>query len=351
MANNNIELITKYSTDAWDEVYKAEAISSLFDAPSAQVKWTGAKTVKIAKFQATGLGNYYRNNGTSEYDLTGTHLGYAGGQVGLTWEEFTVKQDRSAKYPIELFDDEETNGLILGAATKEISRTIMVPEVDAYCFSTVYDYAAKQTTTTASAADTNAMGLLNDGLLYLEEHEIPAEKQVIVVAPRFMKSLRATSMELSRLLQADYNKDVKFTMTKFEGRDLVVCPPNRFRTNIQLKNDGYAWAEDSKHIAFMIINKDAINHVVKYNKVKIISGDLNLAGQGFDGSTLFARIYHDVFVTDNKRYSIYAATYSDYTTAINTPEIMGAPVVETLPAVAKDASKTAKGARVDGDEA
>ena len=44
---------------------------------------------------------------------------------------------------------------------------------------------------------------------------------------------------------------------------------------------------------------------LKYNKVKILSGDVVLAGQGFDGYMLFARIYHDVFVQDNKRYAIY----------------------------------------------
>lgn len=123
MANNSIELITKYSTKAWDKVYKAEARSSLLDAPDAQVKFTGAKTVKIAKFSASGLGNYYRQ-GTGQNDM-----GYAKGNVGLTWEEFTLKQDRSANYPVELFDNEETDGLTLGAATTEISRTIMIPLV------------------------------------------------------------------------------------------------------------------------------------------------------------------------------------------------------------------------------
>ena len=127
MANNSIALITKYSTKAWDKVYKAEAISSLFDAPDSQVKFTGAKTVKIAKFSATGLGNYYRNNEGDDRVGTGSPFGYAAGNVGLTWEEFTLKQDRSASYPVELFDNEETDGLVLGAATTEISRTIIIP--------------------------------------------------------------------------------------------------------------------------------------------------------------------------------------------------------------------------------
>lgn len=127
MANNSIELITKYSTKAWDKVYKSEARSSLLDAPDAQVKFTGAKTVKIAKFSATGLGNYYRPNSEVENAANDTYFGYAKGNVGLTWEEFTLRQDRSANYPVELFDNEETDGLTLGAATTEISRTILIP--------------------------------------------------------------------------------------------------------------------------------------------------------------------------------------------------------------------------------
>jgi hypothetical protein len=58
----------------------------------------------------------------------------------------------------------------------------------------------------------------------------------------------------------------------------------------------------------MVVATDAVMHVVKYNKVKIISGDMNLAGANFDGYSIFARIYHDVFVPDNKRFGIYVHT-------------------------------------------
>jgi hypothetical protein len=213
---NSIELITKYSTKAWDKVYKAEAISSLLDAPEAQVQFTGAKTVKIAKFSASGLGNYYRNNDV--VNGAGNPFGYAGGNVGLTWEEFTLEQDRSARYPVELFDNEETDGLTLGAATTEISRTIMIPEVDAYCFSKIASYASEDLGNLKSGAieDKNSLAPLNDALLYFDEHEVPAEKQIIFLSPRYMNALRNNTNELSRyLLQADYSKDVKFTLTSY----------------------------------------------------------------------------------------------------------------------------------------
>lgn len=306
---NSIELITKYSTKAWDKVYKAEAISSLLDAPEAQVQFTGAKTVKIAKFSASGLGNYYRNNDV--VNGAGNPFGYAGGNVGLTWEEFTLEQDRSARYPVELFDNEETDGLTLGAATTEISRTIMIPEVDAYCFSKIASYASADLGNLADGAITKETSLtpLNDALLYFDEHEVPAEKQIIFVSPKYMNALRSNTSELSRyLLQADYSKDVKFTLTSYEGRKFAVVPPQRFKTLIDLSGYGVHWKTGSKDIDFMVVATDAIMHIVKYNKVKIISGDMNLAGANFDGYSIFARIYHDVFVPDNKRYAIYVHT-------------------------------------------
>lgn len=323
MGYNSIELITKYSTKAWDKVYKAEAISSLFDAPESQVQFTGAKTVKIAKFSASGLGNYYRNNEGDNRVGTGSYFGYSQGNVGLTWEEFTLKQDRSAKYPVELFDNEETDGLTLGAATTEISRTIMIPEVDAYCFSELAEYAGHDLSDKAIVPGTNEFEVLNEALLYLEEHEVPAEKQIILASPKFMNGLR-NNKEMSRvLLQADYNKDVKFTLTSYEGRKIATVPPQRFRTKMaktadgRIAGNGIQWASDSKFIDFMVCPTDAVLHVVKYNKVKIISGDMNLAGQGFDGYSIFARIYHDVFVTDNKRYAIVLHTSTGYTPTTN----------------------------------
>ena len=312
MANNSIELITKYSTKAWDKVYKAEARSSLLDAPDSQVKFTGAKTVKIAKFSASGLGNYYRpNSGDDRIDNVagGTNFGYAKGNVGLTWEEFTLRQDRSAAYPVELFDNEETDGLTLGAATTEISRTIMIPEVDAYCFATIASYCSEGLGNLNNEAITaeNSISALNKALLYFDEHEVPAEKQIIFASPKFMNALRENKSELSRfLMQADFKGDIKFSVTSYEGRRFVMVPPNRFRTLIDMSGQGYKFKQGSQAIDFMVVATDAVIHVVKYNKVKILSGDVVLAGQNFDGHTIYARIYHDVFVTDNKRYALYA---------------------------------------------
>lgn len=57
---NAIELITKYSTKAWDKVYKAESRSAILNGEKDLMKFVGAKTVKIAKPSVSGLSDYKR---------------------------------------------------------------------------------------------------------------------------------------------------------------------------------------------------------------------------------------------------------------------------------------------------
>ena len=316
MANNNIELITKYSTEAWDEVYKADARSALLDKSNSLVKWTGAKTVKIARIELTGMGNYYRPNDAlhqdGEYNTADPYsFGYAAGEMGLIWDDYTIRYDRSQRIPVEMFDDEETNGLALGAATKELSRVIIVPEVDALCFSEIASHASVEkgnlvSGTFATGDTADSLAALNTAFLYFAEREVPAEDQIIFASPKYINALRNNKNELSRvLLQGDFSKDVRYTLTKYEGREIAEVPSSRFRTDIHLDRRGYAWKPTSKEIDFMVVAKSAVTHIVKYNKVQIISGDMNLAGNNFDGSTIYARIYHDVFVPKNKEYGIY----------------------------------------------
>jgi hypothetical protein len=140
---NNIELITKFSPKAWDTVYKQESMSSMLDADSRLVQFTGTKTVKIGKFQTGGLHDYYRNNlaepsrvpgnpGSEAYPGAEAFVGAAGfgyqkSAARLTWEEFTLRCDRAAAFQIEKFDNEESGEELVGLGVTEISRTVIVP--------------------------------------------------------------------------------------------------------------------------------------------------------------------------------------------------------------------------------
>lgn len=308
---NAFDLITKYSSKAWDKVYKAESRSALLDADKDLLKFTGVKTVKIAKFQAGGLSDYRRANDAKtggDYSgfTAGTTQGYGYGynqaDAALVWEEFTISCDRAAQFRVELFDDEETDGLAVAATTTDVSRVSVIPEVDAYCFSKIVEYAGKVDSTSYG---TNPLQALNAAFKALEDEEVPEDDQIIFCSTKFRNDLRNSSEITKFITQADYDKNIKFTIEKYEGRDLVVVPPRRFRTLIDLKQGGYAWKSGSYEIDFIVCAKSAIYHVTKYDKVRVFSPQVV---QDFDGYKINIRVYHDVFVPDNKRPAIYVHT-------------------------------------------
>ena len=186
-------------------------------------------------------------------------------------------------------------------------------EVDAYCFSTIASYCTEGlgnlVVENLDGADAKPLASLNKAFTYFANREVPVTDQIAFVSPDFMNALRNSSEVTKFLGQTDFeNKDIKFTITKYQGRQLVEVSPERLRTNISLfGQEGYSWGADSKKINFLMVAKSAVTHVVKYEKVKVIGDDLNLAGNGFDGYTVYARIYHDVFVPDNKRVALYCS--------------------------------------------
>ena len=325
MAGNAIALIQKYATKAWDEVYVAESRSSILDGEKDFLKFTGTKTVKVAKYMGAGLKNYGRANvpvsgdyaaGSATPFSNGDGYGYPVGDIALTWEEFTLKVDRAIQLRIELMDDEETDGLAVAMALKETNRVQVVPEVDAYVFSELAKNAGLTNTIAIADPTAGQLGYTVNGPIYhlnlafeaLDNAEVPAERQVIFCSTSFRNKLRMTN-ELIRTLDVGEKKDgIKFSIEEYEGRKLITVPNSRFRTNIELLNSGnggYKWGTGSQQIDFIVCDPSKIAHVVKYEHVKTYGPGVV---QDFDGYKVNVRIYHDLFVLDNKKVGVYVHT-------------------------------------------
>ncbi|MCR4661704.1 MAG: hypothetical protein K5765_06895 [Clostridia bacterium] len=197
-------------------------------------------------------------------------------------------------------------------------------EVDAYVFSKLVENAKNVRTVDIALGTTlgvtgSAQPIyeLNAGFLALAEEEVPEEDQVIFASNSFYNMLRNTPELVKTLRQDEYTKDVKFTIGEYEGRPIIPVPQNRFRTLIRLLQGGYGWAADAKNINFIICNKKAIYHVVKYDKVRVFNPGVV---QDFDGYKVNVRIYHDVFVPDRKKAAIYACVSSTVYNAAATSE-------------------------------
>ena len=332
---NAIALITKYSTEGFDKVYKHDAISSILSRDSALIRFTGAKTVKVAKFQTGGLSDYYRNN-VGDPRVDGSHIdapystgdspyfgaGYRETPAALTWEERTISMDRAAKIIIEKFDDEESGGILVGNILTEFNRTQIVPEVDAYCFQQIYKNAGHVEN---GSVNNKPLEALNAAFTYLEKSEVPVENQIVFISPDYLNALRNTPELTKFMQQGDYEKNVSFRMTKYEGRPLIVVPPARFRTNWTFGDRGYFTDAAASDIDFIVMDKEAAVHVVKFQQTKILSGNEALIASNMDGFVMYARIYHDCFIFDNKKVGIYVHTGG--VTPLSVPGSNGTPVV------------------------
>ena len=115
--------------------------------------------------------------------------------------------------------------------------------------------------------------------------------------------------ELIRAIDPSEKKEgIKFSIEEYEGRKLITVPNTRFRTLIQLLNTGnggYTWASESQQIDFIVCDPSKVAHVVKYEHVKTFGPGVV---QDFDGYKVNVRIYHDLFVLDNKRVGVYVHT-------------------------------------------
>lgn len=308
---NSIALITKYAPKMFDEAYALGARCSVLDGASKAVEWVSAKTVRVPKAAFEDLGNYYRNNdGDPRVPTSTTMFGYGEGSGEISWEEFTIKADRAIAYKVEYFDNEESGSIAIGTGTDQINRTKVIPEIDSYCFSELVSYASTGLgnfvdNTTALTVD-NIYSAIFDGINYLENNEVDSDNIVIFVSFDVYNMLRKANVTISRIIQRQFQGKLGFSVESIEGYELISVPAARFKTGLVLEDKGRSYAADSKQIDFIVVDKAAVLHIVKYNKLKILSGDIVLAGQGYDGYYITARVYHDLFVPDNKRVGLYA---------------------------------------------
>lgn len=315
---NAISLITKYGDKAWDAVYKEDSRISLLapNEDSRRVKFSleNAKRIKVAKLTLGGFSDYERNNietgspeGLLPDSFPAVERGYRKAAAALVWEERELTQDRGAMYTIEMMDDEETNGLAVGATTAEVSRTIAVPEVDAYAFAKLFadvkGYNLGNVVTNSISSAPYAAFV--DGEKWLDDHEVGTEGRIAFCSTSYLNALKKSS-EITKWIDVESKLDhkVSFKVTELDGVKLISVPPARFKTVFNKRPNG-GWYGSGDDIDFILMDSAAAVHVTKYRTQKVLSGDLALAATGMDSTCVYFRIYHDLFVFDNKAQGIY----------------------------------------------
>lgn len=281
-----------------DSVYKLNSTTAGLEASPNMFKTSdiSANSIYIKKMSSDALADYSRAGG------------YVGGDQTIEWEAHTFSIDRGRKYVLDAMDAEEAY-LQAAELAAEIYRTKVIPEVDAYRFSKLVtlggvDVAADLTYDTAVTS-------LDTAIATMDDNEVQAEGRILFVSNNYYKLLKQSGefFNIRTGTQTVLNRNIEV----FDSMPIVRVPTARFKTAFTFLDGtsqgetagGFTPSQAAKDINFMIVSKEAAIGVLKHIAPKIISPENN---QNSDGWIYAFRVYHDLFVLDNKVDGVYVHT-------------------------------------------
>ena len=258
---NTIQKFKKYVGGLLDEVYKNASKTAILDgAPELASQGANADELIIPKIDMDGLGDYDRNSG------------YTQGDVTFTNETVKCNFDRGRMFTVDNVDNMDTAGMAFGRLSGEFIRTKVVPELDAFRFAT---YAATSgadiTAHSGSYADgeavRKAIAAKNDAMT---DAEVPAEGRVLFINPVLNGMIRDMDTTKSKELLA-----------KFAA--VVEVPQARFYTAIEQldgksegqKKGGFKKADSGFNLNFLIVEKSAVIQYQKHVAPKTVTPEQN----------------------------------------------------------------------------
>ena len=290
---NSIAKFKKY-VPLLDEVYKQAALTSVLDSDESLARaGANANEIVIPKISMDGLGDYDRNSG------------YTNGNVTLTNETVQFNYERGRMFVVDAMDDEETAGIAYGKLASEFIRTQVAPEGDAFRFATyasVSGISKVSGATLSTGAD--VIAALRTATSTMDEDEVPYENRYLFITPTLKGLIDDMDTTKSREVLA------RFTQ-------VIQVPQTRFYTAIDLydgKTDasgssganetvgGYVKNASAKDINFMVIHKPAVMQYNKHIAPKVITPEAN---QDADAWKFGYRKYGLADVYENKVAGIY----------------------------------------------
>lgn len=290
---NSIDLALKFQP-ILDEIYKMTSLTAGMDAKTKPVSFTNAQTVKVFKISMVGMGDYSRATGFPAGDVVGV------------WEDLTLTKDRGRAFSIDAMDDEESIGMAFGKLVGEFMRTQVVPEIDAYRFSTYASWEGITSPTPAALGTSSAVLTAFDvAMAKLDADEVPREGRKLYCSDSIYHLLKGA---LTRTWTSEGS--VSREVESIDNVPVTMVPQTRFYKGITLDPGtdsdagGYSKTPTSgRDINFLLLHPSAILQVAKHNPLRVFAPSVN---QAADAWLFQYRIYHDAFVYDNKVNGVYA---------------------------------------------
>ncbi len=261
-----------------DEVYKMASLTADLDGnPDLVRQGANANELIIPKLSMQGLGDYSRNGG------------YVDGDVTLTNETVACNFDRGRMFNVDTMDNMETAGLAFGRLAGEFIRTKVTPEEDAFRFA---KYAGTTGISKVSAGATLADGAaviaaLRVAITKMDEDEVPPNERYLYMTPLLLGYVQDMDTTKSREVMQNFAKVVKVPQTRFytaidqKSGKIITSGSGEGATTTDETAGGYAKAAGGKDINFMILHKPALIQFPKHIAPKIITPEMNQTGDSY----------------------------------------------------------------------
>lgn len=291
---NSITKFKKY-VPLLDEVYKQAALTSVLDSDESLARaGANANEIIIPKISMDGLGDYDRNSG------------YTNGDVSLTNETVQFNYERGRMFTVDSMDDEETAGIAYGKLASEFIRTQVAPEGDAFRFATYASVSGISKVTSGATLSTGAdvVAALRTATSKMDEDEVPYENRYLFITPTLKGLIDDMDTTKSREVLARFTQIIQVPQTRFyTAIDLYDGKTdNSGSSGANEKPGGYVKNASAKDINFMIIHKPAVMQYNKHIAPKVITPEQN---QDADAWKFGYRKYGLADVYENKVAGIY----------------------------------------------
>ena len=251
---NTIQLAKTY-TSLLDEVYQNSSLTAVLESDATLSRaGANANEIVIPKLSMDGLADYDRNSG------------YTNGNVDLSWETVKFNYERGRSFQVDNMDNEETQNIAFGRLAGEFIRTKVVPELDAFRFSTYAGISNVGSATGSLATGEAVIGALRTATSEMDEAEVPMEDRHLFITP--------TLLGLVQDLDTTKSKEV---LSRFAT--ITKVPQTRFYSAIELldgkspseEKGGFKKASGGVELNFEIIHKPAVLQFTKHAVPKIIA--------------------------------------------------------------------------------
>ncbi len=303
MALNTIALATLFQQEL-DQQLVANLTSGWMEQNQANLQFVGYNTVKVPAITTSGLGNYQRN------------VGYPQGTASMTFETYTMGQDRAGKF---LLDSQEINESNFVASASNIlsqfQRTQVVPEIDSYRYSKIASLAITAgNTRTYTAGISDILTQLKNDIVAIQD-KIGETYPLVIVMSTATKNILNSSTEIVRQLELGSfngnNADFATPCTYCNGVPILTTPSLRFKTAYTFNDGvtegqtsgGFAVATGAKGINWLIMPVAAPIAITKQETLRIFTPDVLQTANSFQ---VDYRRYHDLFIETNELPAVFA---------------------------------------------